>query len=206
MLASAGLTLPRRSVPRPHADTSSSHAAAARWSAATRPHTLPAPHLLRRARAPARRSPAAVTPRATVEGLFGAKTRAAPRVAPAILPVRQPSVLELALSTELISATLSVPIALFAYRPLCAALGALLSGATVADNVLSYYVTLVGLLFGFIVSNTFYFLCASCHPLLRRAAASAARAPPLCVLTCDQPPQTRSRRSCMRRSMLKPAL
>jgi hypothetical protein len=161
MLASGGPTLPRRAVPR-HAHTKGSHgwrAGAARWSAAARPYALPAPHLLSRARAPARRSLAATAPRATVEGLFGAKSqRGAPRAAPAILPVRQPTVLELALSTELISATLSVPVALFAYRPLCEALGALMSGATVADNVLSYYVTLVGLLFGFIVSNTFYFL------------------------------------------------
>ena len=87
-----------------------------------------------------------------------AASTAKARAAPAILPVRQPTVLELALSTELISATASVPIALFAYRPLCAALGVLLNGAAVSDSVLSYYVTLVGLLFGFIVSNTFYFL------------------------------------------------
>ena len=80
------------------------------------------------------------------------------RSAPTILPVRQLSILELALSTELISATVSVPLALVAYRPLCGALGALLNGSPVSGDVLSYYVTLVGLLFGFVVSNSFYFL------------------------------------------------
>ena len=100
--------------------------------------------------------------------------RSTARSAPAILPVQQPSILELALSTELISATASVPLALVAYRPLCGALGALLNGTTVSGDVLSYYVTLVGLLFGFIVSNTYYFLYSQQEEIYESIYAEAS--------------------------------
>ena len=100
--------------------------------------------------------------------------RSTARAAPLILPVRQPSVLELALSAELISATASVPLALFAYRPLCGLLGALLNGAPVSGDVLSYYVTLAGLLFGFIVSNSFYFLFSQQEEIYESIYAEAS--------------------------------
>lgn len=100
--------------------------------------------------------------------------RSMPRSAPTILPVRQPSILELALSTELVSATASVPLALFAYRPLCGLLGTLLNGVPVSGDVLSYYVTLAGLLFGFIVSNTFYFLYSQQEEIYESIYAEAS--------------------------------
>ena len=144
-------------------------AALARWSAPHAPSApqeqpaqrLGVPLLLQRHAAGLRHVKAGAQLHAAGRSLRRVKAgaqRGMARSAPTILPVRQLSILELALSTELISATVSVPLALVAYRPLCGALGALLNGSPVSGDVLSYYVTLVGLLFGFVVSNSFYFL------------------------------------------------
>ena len=113
----------------------------------------------------------------------------AARSTPAILPVLQPSLLELVFSTELVSATASVPIALFSFRPLCAALGVLLDGSTVSSDVLSLYITLVGLLFGFGLSNTFYFLYSQQVELYECASFASTPAAPQ---ERDSPPRLAS--------------
>jgi hypothetical protein len=75
--------------------------------------------------------------------------------------VKQPTLLELALSTELIAATASLPLGLISYQQLCSILGALLQGEAPSAELVSYFITVTGLLFGFGLSNTFYSLCVS---------------------------------------------
>jgi hypothetical protein len=82
----------------------------------------------------------------------------APRTPPVVLRVKEPTVLEMALSTELISATASVPLAFVGYGPLCSALGVLLHSEAPSTELVGYFTTVTGLLFGFGLSNTFYFL------------------------------------------------
>ena len=76
-----------------------------------------------------------------------------------VLRVAEPTVLQMAFSSELIVATASLPIAFFGYEPLCDVLRIVLRGGAPSDDLVNFYVTVTGLLFGFIVSNTFYFLC-----------------------------------------------
>ena len=71
----------------------------------------------------------------------------------------EPTVLQMAFSSELIVATASLPIAFCGYEPLCDVLRIVLRGGAPSDDLVNFYVTVTGLLFGFIVSNTFYFLC-----------------------------------------------
>ena len=77
----------------------------------------------------------------------------------------------MALSTELISATASVPLGYLGYQPLCTLLDALLDGSMPSSELVSYFTTVTGLLFGFGLSNTCYFLCVRCAG----AAGAAAR-------------------------------
>jgi hypothetical protein len=115
----------------------------------------------------------------------------AKRVPHEVLRVKQPSLIEMALSTELITATASVPVSLLSYRPLVALLGFLLHGEAPSSELVTYFTTVTGLLFGFGLSNTFYFLCVrgvaalarhwrgiGLQPCARRHPTDAASAAP----------------------------